>query len=87
VCKASVDQGPNCRRCKADLALLLALDRQRGRMLRQARESLAAGRPEQALPLASAAHGLRHGDDSARLLALCHLLRGDFRRAWQAYSV
>lgn len=31
VCKASVQQGPQCRRCKADLALLLEFRAQQQR--------------------------------------------------------
>ena len=31
VCKAENAQGPNCRRCKADLSLLFALEDRRAR--------------------------------------------------------
>lgn len=29
VCRAENDRGPNCRRCRADLSLLFALEKQR----------------------------------------------------------
>ena len=36
VCKADNSQGPQCRRCKADLSLLFALEEQRRRTLAEA---------------------------------------------------
>ena len=33
VCRAEVEQGPNCRRCRADLAMLFTLEEQRARAL------------------------------------------------------
>jgi hypothetical protein len=41
VCKAENDQGPACRRCKADLALLWAVEARREALLISARQRLA----------------------------------------------
>lgn len=86
VCKAENDQGPSCRRCKADLALLFALEGQRQRALGAALRCLAQGRWQQALAAAGRADSLRAGDDSRRLLALACLLRRDFAGAWQHHQ-
>jgi hypothetical protein len=85
VCKADNAAGPHCRRCKADLSLLFALDGQRGRLLARAAEAAARGEWLQASDLAAEAHGLRLDDDSRRLLAASRLMQGDFEGAWQAY--
>jgi hypothetical protein len=86
VCRAEVDQGPQCRRCRADLALLFTLEDERRASLREACRAAAAGRPGRMLAFAGWADGLRQGADSARLLALAHLLRRDFAAAWQVYT-
>lgn len=82
VCKADNTQGPNCRRCKADLSLLFRLERQRERLLATATEYLRAGRFHDAVSLARRAHALRHGADSARLLLLARLFLRDFASVW-----
>ena len=48
VCKAENAQGPACRRCKADLSLLFALEERRAWALAEARRLLAAGRVDEA---------------------------------------
>jgi hypothetical protein len=83
VCRAAVEAGPQCRRCKADLSLLFALEARREAVLAAARRSLAAGRPDQALALAEGAERLRRGADARRLIAAAHLLRRDFAAAWR----
>src|SRR5438552_3075018 len=50
VCRAANDQGPACRRCRADLSLLFVLDAQRQARLAAATTAAAQGR------LDSAAH-------------------------------
>lgn len=85
VCKARLEQGPQCRRCKADLSPLFALEDQRRWLLAGASRHAAAGRWAEALAGAEAADALRHGDDAKRLQALCHLARRDFERAWACY--
>jgi hypothetical protein len=85
VCRARPETGPQCRRCKADLTLLFALEAQRDSALLEARRSLAAGRPGEALALAHGADRLRRGSDARRLMAAAHLVRRDFASAWRCY--
>lgn len=86
VCRAEVEQGPQCRRCRADLALLFALEDQRRGALETARRRLARGDLDRALGRAAEAHALRRDEESSRLLALLHFLRRDFAAAWQCYQ-
>ena len=86
VCRASVETGPQCRRCKADLSLLFALEARRDAVLAAARRSLAAGRADAALTLAQGAERLRRGEDARRLIAAAHLLLRDFAAAWRWYA-
>jgi hypothetical protein len=85
VCKADNAQGPQCRRCKADLTLLFTLEEQRERVLGEARRSLRRGEWREALRHAETADWLRRGDDSCRLRAAAHLLGREFAAAWQCY--
>jgi hypothetical protein len=84
-CKADNAQGPTCRRCKADLALLFALEARRSALLGQARADATAGRWAQAYAAASEANALRQGEDSARLVAVAALMCRDFHQAWRSY--
>lgn len=86
VCKAENPQGPQCRRCKADLSLLFALEEQRGRMLTEARRSLQRGEWQAAVEHADTADWLRGDEDSRQLAAVAHLMSGDFSKAWQCYQ-
>jgi hypothetical protein len=85
VCRAENSTGPQCRRCRADLALLFVLEAQRRRVLDQARAAVHRGDGPEAARLAAAAHALRRGEDSRRLLALGRLLQQDFAGAWRCY--
>lgn len=85
VCRAENDQGPSCRRCRADLALLFLLDDQRRRVLASARRCLHRGPWRRALVLAEGADTLRREAESQRLLALGYLLGRDFAQAWRHY--
>jgi hypothetical protein len=85
VCKADNAQGPQCRRCKADLSLLFALEEQRRRELASARRSLIAGDWQAALDRAEEADWLRADEESWRLAALSHLLGRNFDAAWHSY--
>jgi hypothetical protein len=86
VCKAENTQGPQCRRCKADLSLLFQLEEQRAALLAAAAACLGSGRVEEALENAQRAHQLRYGEDTGRLLTQVFLLRRDFASAWQQYQ-
>ena len=84
-CKVENAQGPTCRRCKADLSLLFALEEQRARTLAEARRLLAAGRTEEANDLAEEADWMRSDAESRRMLAVTRLMRRDFAGAWAMY--
>lgn len=86
VCKADNPQGPQCRRCKADLSLLFALEEQRGRMLAEARHYLRRGEWQAAVEHAEMANWLRGDEDSRQLLAMVYLLSRDFAVAWRCYQ-
>ena len=81
VCKADNSQGPACRRCKADLGLLFAVEANRAAALAAARRESAQGRPGPAFDLMRRADELRHGPDVARFGAVLALLRRDFATA------
>jgi hypothetical protein len=81
-----VDRGPQCRRCRADLSLLFTLEAQRRQALTAAQEAAARGQWQRALAIADGADALRKDGESQRLLAVCHLLRRDFARAWKCYT-
>jgi hypothetical protein len=85
VCKADNSRGPQCRRCKADLAPLFDLEAARRARLDAAREHLARGRPPDALAAAAEADWLRRDAESQRLLAVARLLNRDFAGAWECY--
>jgi hypothetical protein len=86
VCKADNSQGPHCRRCKADLSLLFALEEQRRRTLAETRYYLQRGEWLEALRHAETADWLRGDDESRRLAVVAHLLEGNFAAAWQGYQ-
>lgn len=81
VCRAENALDLACRRCKADLALLVQLERQRQALVSASREALALGDAPQALRAAARAHQVRAAADTARLLALGHLLARHFALA------
>ena len=85
VCKAQLEQGPQCRRCRADLSLLFDLQEQRQRILTEANLAVAAGRGEEVAILAERADALQRDSESQRLRALGCVLQRDFASAWRAY--
>lgn len=86
VCRAENAQGPQCRRCKADLGLLFALEEQRQAAIVAACQALSRGELRRALAIAEGVDALCSDTESCRLLAVIHLLRRDFARAWQAHA-
>lgn len=84
VCKAENATTP-CRRCKADLSPIFALETQRTTEFTAARRALVAGRHGEALAHARQADHLRRDDESQRLLAVAALLAGDPAEAWRCY--
>lgn len=86
VCRAEAVTGSQCRRCRADLSLLLALEEQRQQALTAAYRSLRQGLCERARARADSAEALRNGADVRRLRALVALLQRDFAGAWRIYT-
>jgi hypothetical protein len=86
VCKADNSQGPNCRRCRADLSLLFALEEQREHAMAEARAALAEA-PARSLREAMRADQLRSDDTSRRLVAVAALSCRDFALAWRTYAL
>jgi hypothetical protein len=83
VCKAENVSGPNCRRCKADLTLLFALEDRRAWALAAARQALRGGKWREATTFAEEANKLRADEESRKLLAGVWLLRREFARAFR----
>jgi hypothetical protein len=86
VCRAENDQGPQCRRCRADLESLFALEEQRRRAFATAYRSLAEGRARRAHMLAEGVRALREDAESRRLAAISALAGRDFATAWLTYN-
>jgi hypothetical protein len=78
VCRAENAEDATCRRCKADLSLLVTLEQARRAALGDAMRAAAAGDGAKALTHAEAAHQLRPDAESWRWLAVAHLLQRDF---------
>jgi hypothetical protein len=85
VCRAANDAGATCRRCRADLALVAAVENQREHALAAARRAAAAGHWDGARQFARRARELRRGPDVERLLAALALATGDRAAAWGHY--
>ncbi|HZU36079.1 MAG TPA: hypothetical protein VFA18_09230 [Gemmataceae bacterium] len=85
VCKAENAQGPQCRRCRADLSLLFTLETQHQRQLSAARQAVRAGQWEQAETLAGEALAHHSTPEALRLLAVCRLLRRNFMGTLRSY--
>jgi hypothetical protein len=83
VCRATNERGPSCRRCKADLSLLFGLREQRQRVLSAAYHEAARGRWRRAIALAQGVEALRADPEVRQLLAVAHLMQGDYAGAWR----
>jgi hypothetical protein len=81
VCRAENADEATCRRCKADLSLLVTLEQARGHALAQAAYAAARGDGARTLQHAEAAHRLRRDHESWRWLAVGGLLVRDFALA------
>ena len=84
-CRAASAAGPTCRRCKADLSLVVAVADRRAAVVLEARRAAARGESPEALELLDEAAWLRAGDDVEKLRAVVSLLAGDFPTALAAY--
>jgi len=85
VCRAENTTGPACRRCRADLSLLAAVEARRDFHLTRARSALRDGRPDAAREDLDRAEELHAGPDTRRVRACLSLLAGDFSAAWAEY--
>jgi hypothetical protein len=86
VCKADNDRGPQCRRCRADLSLLFALEEQRSQALNLATRHLQCGRWQEAKGSLDRVSDLRSGEDVVRLRAVLALLHRDYATAWREHQ-
>jgi hypothetical protein len=84
-CRASNDAAV-CRRCKADLSLLVALEDRREYHVTLARRFAAEGRFVEATQHVDQATQLRPAADVKQLRAALQLLNGEFTAALAAYD-
>ena len=80
-CKAKQEWSDTCRRCKCDLSLLHGVARARRESRRRCLWCLRTGQLSKALQHARRCHALGPDEPSSRLLAVCHLLAGDWLKA------
>ena len=81
VCRAENSTGPTCRRCRADLSLLMAVEARRDHHVASAKAAMQDGRLDDALEDLSKAEGLHSGVDLGKLRACVYLLAGDYPAA------
>jgi hypothetical protein len=87
VCRAdNAAQETTCRRCRADLSLLAALEEAHRAALHSAAQAAAAGDGPATLAYAQAAHELRPERATWRWLAIGHFLQRDFMQALAHYQ-
>jgi len=80
-CKATQEWSDTCRRCKCDLTLLRSAAEACRESRRRCLLFLRAGRLAEAVRQARRGYSLCPDERSSRLLAVCHLARGDWARA------
>jgi hypothetical protein len=85
-CRADNEQKPSCRRCRADLSLLWAIEEERDGLMQSARVSLRRGQTDLALEHLRRARQLRRGTDLEKLEAVAHLLACDFAEALRRHQ-
>ncbi|MGL6076198.1 MAG: hypothetical protein ACRC8S_18745 [Fimbriiglobus sp.] len=86
VCRAGNEPGnAACRRCRADLSLVVAVEATRGHWIESAKNAIAEGKFAEALRSLSSAAVIRPGTDLARLQAIAHLQNRDFPAAYACY--
>ena len=86
VCRARVETGPLCRRCKADLSLLFDLERTRRMKLNEALTALKHQDLLGADALLAEIDWMRSDQESRRALAVLSLLSGDIAMAVQRHQ-
>src|SRR5262245_10802256 len=81
VCRAEYSTGSGCRRCRADLTLVAAVEARRDYHLAAARWAIRDGRYDDALEELTKAAGLRDGPDIRQIRACAYLMAGHFAAA------
>ena len=81
VCRAENTSGPTCRRCRADLSLLAAVEARRDFHVNRARTALRNGDLDTSAAELAEAAALRGGPDVRRLQACRFILGGAFASA------
>lgn len=84
-CRAS-NETVTCRRCRADLSLLSAVEARRAFHVTSAKRFAADGRAGEALRHVDLAAELRGGADVSQLRAALLLMQGDYAGAVAAYD-
>jgi hypothetical protein len=85
VCRAEIAEDLTCRRCKADLSLLVSVEQARRAALSNAAHAASTGDGMRTLQHAETAHRLRADQESWRWLAVGALLIRDFKLAFACY--
>lgn len=85
VCRAENTSGSNCRRCRADLSLLEAVESRRAFHLASAATNLRDGSVMDAMVQLRLAENLQSGHDIRRTRACINLIAGDFYSALAEY--
>src|SRR5262245_35134361 len=86
-CRAENTTGPACRRCRADLSLLMAVAARRDHHVSTARAAILDGRFDDALEELSRAEELQSGAPLRQIRACVYLLAGDFPAALAEHAV
>src|SRR5262245_18165975 len=81
VCRAENTTGPACRRCRADLSLLMSVEARRDHHVAMARSAIHDGRFDDALEELSRAEELHSGAGIRKIRACVYLRAGDFPAA------
>jgi hypothetical protein len=81
VCGAAQEPSESCRRCRADLSLVLGLRAQLGAKRTECLALLRRRRLLRATRLAQECLKLSDDDANRRLLSTCYLMQGDFATA------
>ena len=83
-CGAGQELSDQCRRCKCDLSLVLEIHERRAALYESTLQRLKHGDTTSALTRARQLCSISADPETARLLAVCQLLAGDYRAAFES---
>jgi hypothetical protein len=83
LCRAENGSSPTCRRCKADLSMLVSLVARRNWLFDQAMAAWAQGRRKDAFAFLQSAGEIRQDAELHKRVAVLSLLEGDFASAFR----